>query len=74
MKKRAEIYVRAGERSIHILNPVPEEKPAEEEEKEAETEETVREEGEKVKEEKVGAETKNKGDLTGRESKEEDES
>ena len=34
MKKRADIYVRAGERSIHILNPLPEEKPAEEEEKE----------------------------------------
>jgi large subunit ribosomal protein L32e len=30
MKKRAEIYVRAGEKHIHILNPLPEEKPAEE--------------------------------------------
>jgi len=32
MKKRAEISVRAGERHIHILNPLPEEKPAEAEE------------------------------------------
>jgi large subunit ribosomal protein L32e len=37
MKKRAEISVRANERSIHILNPLPEVKPeeAEEESKEA---------------------------------------
>lgn len=28
MKKRAEISLRAGERQIHILNPLPEEKPA----------------------------------------------
>jgi len=34
MKKRAEISVRAGERHIHILNPLPEEKPTEKEEEE----------------------------------------
>lgn len=75
MKKRAEIHVRAGEKHIHILNPLPEEKPAEEEEeeeKEAEAEETVSEEGEKTEEEEAGAEAKNKGDLTGKQSKEED--
>jgi large subunit ribosomal protein L32e len=32
MKKRAEIFVRAGERHIYILNPLHEEKPTEEEE------------------------------------------
>lgn len=31
MKKRAEISLRAGERQIYIVNPLPEEKPAEEE-------------------------------------------
>jgi hypothetical protein len=31
MKKRAEISLRAGERHIYIINPLPEEKPAEEE-------------------------------------------
>ena len=36
MKKRAEISLRAGERHIHILNPLPEEKPAEEAEETAE--------------------------------------
>ncbi len=30
LKKRAEISVRAGEKSIHVLNPLPEEKPVEE--------------------------------------------
>lgn len=46
MKKRADIYVRAGERHIHILNPLPEEKPAEEgeEAEEAAVEEEVKEE------------------------------
>lgn len=72
MKKRAEIYVRAGERHIHILNPLPEEKPAEEEEKEAETEETVSEEGEKTEEEEASAEAKNKGDRTRKQPEEED--
>lgn len=42
MKKRAEIYVRAGEKHIHILNPLPEEEPSEEEvTAEAQTEETA---------------------------------
>ncbi len=74
MKKRAEIYVRAGERHIHILNPLPEEKPAEEEEKEAETEEkeTPKEEGEKAEEKEAGTEAKNKGDRTKKQPKEED--
>jgi large subunit ribosomal protein L32e len=72
MKKRAEIYVRAGERHIHILNPLPEEKPAEEEEKEAESEETASEEGKKTEEEEAGTEAENKGNLTGKQSKEED--
>jgi large subunit ribosomal protein L32e len=72
MKKRAEIYVRAGEKRIHILNPLPEEKPAEEEEKEAETEETVSEEGEKTEKIEAGAEAKNEDDLKGKQSKEED--
>jgi len=30
MKKRAEISIRAGERGVHILNPLPEVKPEEE--------------------------------------------
>jgi hypothetical protein len=33
MKKRAEISLRAGERHIYIVNPLPKEKPAEEAEK-----------------------------------------
>ena len=41
MKKRADISVRAGERHIRILNPLPEEKPAEEEEKAEEVEKTA---------------------------------
>ncbi len=58
MKKRAEISVRAGERHIHILNPLPEEKPEEKEEVEAVAEETVADEGlEASKEAKVGVET-----------------
>jgi len=45
MRKRAEIFVRAGERLIHILNPLPEEKPVEAEEVEeaAEAEKTEEE-------------------------------
>ncbi len=39
MKKRADISVRAEERHIHILNPLPEEKPTEEEEEAEEVEE-----------------------------------
>lgn len=58
MKKRAEISVRAGERHIHILNPLPEEKPEEKEEAEAVAEETVADEGlEASKEAEVGVET-----------------
>jgi len=45
MKKRAEISLRAGERHIYIVNPLPEEKPSEEE-KEAEEEAVVEEEKE----------------------------
>lgn len=41
MKKRADISVRAEEMHIHILNPLPEEKPAEEEEKAEEAEEAA---------------------------------
>jgi hypothetical protein len=41
MKKRADISVRAEERHIHILNPLPKEKPAEDEEKAEEVEETA---------------------------------
>jgi len=54
MKKRAEISVRAGERHVHILNPLPEEKPAEEEEagvEEEAEEETVTEESGKTEKE-----------------------
>jgi len=56
MKKRAEISVRAGERGVRILNPLPEVKPAEEAEeasKEAEAqteaEEATEEKGEEEK-------------------------
>jgi len=47
MKKRAEISLRAGEKHIYILNPLPEEKPPEEVE-EAEVEEAAKEEGEEI--------------------------
>jgi len=57
MKKRADIYVRAGERSIHILNPLPEEKPAEEEEKE-----TAEEKEEKAEEKETGAKAETEGE------------
>jgi len=51
MKKRAEISLRAGERHIRILNPLPEIKPAKEAEEAEEAEdETVKEEGEELKE------------------------
>jgi len=49
MKKRAEISLRAGERHIRILNPLPQEKPEEkpaEEVEEAGVEEAAKEEGE----------------------------
>jgi len=53
MKKRAEISVRAGEKGIHILNPLPEIKPEEvpEEEEQKETEAEV--EGKEIKEEEA---------------------
>lgn len=47
MKKRAEIFVRAGERNIHVLNPLLEEKPAEKIE-EGLMEETTKEAGEET--------------------------
>jgi len=52
MKKRAEISVRAGERGVHILNPLPEVSPEEgaaEEEARKETEETIEKEEEEEK-------------------------
>lgn len=51
MKKRAEISVRAEERRIHILNPLPKEKPTEEEEKAEEVEQAVAEDAAKKAEE-----------------------
>lgn len=48
MKKRAEISLRAGERHIYIVNPLPKEKPSEEEAEEAEAEK--KEEGEEAAE------------------------
>jgi len=56
MKKRAEISLRAGEKGIHILNPVPEEKPEEEASRETEAEEAEAKEAvaEKEEEEKKG--------------------
>ena len=45
MKKRADIYVRAGEKHIHILNPLPAEEPGEEKvTAEAKADETVQDE------------------------------
>jgi len=58
MKKRADISVRAGERHIRILNPLPEEKPAEEEEKAEEVEETAAVETPSEKEKTGEAEAK----------------
>ena len=51
MKKRAEISLRAGEKHIYILNPLPEEKPAEEVEETAE--EAAKAEEEPEEEEKA---------------------
>lgn len=58
MKKRADISVRAEERHIHILNPLPKEKPAEEEEKAEEVEETAKAETPSKKQEIREAEAK----------------
>ncbi len=58
MKKRAEISIRAAERHIRILNPLPEEKPAEEEELAEGTEEAVAEEAAKEEEKSKEAEVK----------------
>ncbi len=67
MRKRAEIFVRAGERLIHILNPLPEEKPVEE----AEVEEAA--EAEKTEEEaEAGGKTEAKDESMEEESAEED--
>ncbi len=51
MKKRAEIFVRAGERHIHILNPLPEEEPTEKEEVEEVADEAVEAEGKETRKE-----------------------
>lgn len=51
MKKRAEISIRAGERGVHILNPLPEVKP-EEEAEEASKETEAETEAEEEEEEK----------------------
>jgi len=66
MKKRADIFLRAGERHIYVLNPLPEEKPVEEGEEVA-AEEAAKEEGEEIEEtaeakaeEKVEKETEEK--------------
>jgi hypothetical protein len=58
MKKRADISVRAEERHIHILNPLPKEKPAEEEEKAEEVKETAEAETPGEKQETGGTEAK----------------
>jgi large subunit ribosomal protein L32e len=58
MKKRADISVRAEERHIHILNPLPKEKPAEEEEKAEEVEKAAEAETPGEKHETEEAETK----------------
>ncbi len=69
MKKRADIYVRAGEKHIHILNPLPEEEPTEEEvTAEAQTEETVKDEKEKAaKETEAALEGSTGGEQRGKE-------
>jgi hypothetical protein len=51
MKKRAEISLRAGEKHIYILNPLPKEKPAEKAEETVE--EATKEEGEGEEAEKA---------------------
>ncbi len=58
MKKRADISVRAGERHIRILNPLPKEKPAEEDEEKAGAEEAAEAETAIRKEETGEAEAK----------------
>jgi len=63
MKKRAEISVRAEERRIHILNPLPKEKPTEEEAAAEEAEEAVVEET--AKEGKKAAEAEAKTEAEG---------
>jgi len=73
MKKRAEISVRAEERRIHILNPLPEEKPAEEEAgiEEAASKGTAAEESGKVEKEAEGAvKTEAEGEKAANESQE----
>lgn len=49
MKKRAEISIRAGERGVRILNPLPEVKPEEETEAETEAEEATEKKEEEEK-------------------------
>jgi len=74
MKKRAEISLRAGERHVYILNPLPEEKPSEEV-AEAEEEETAKEEGKGEEIEKTAEtepEVKAKQELVKESPKEED--
>jgi len=72
MKKRAEISVRAEERRIHILNPLPEEKPTEEEEagiEEAAAKGAVAEEIGKIeKEAEVAVKTEAEGEKAANES------
>jgi len=59
MKKRAEISVRADERGVHVLNPLPEVKPEEAEEAEEAPKETEAEtETEEAAEEKEEEEKK----------------
>jgi len=66
MKKRAEISIRAGERNLHVLNPLPEEKPPEAVEEAWMEEGAAEEEGEEVEtaeaktEENVDKETEEK--------------
>jgi len=56
MKKRAEISLRAGERHIHILNPLPEEKPPEEEVEEEVTDKGAKEDEKEERETEESAE------------------
>jgi len=72
MKKRAEISIRAGERHIYILNPLPEEKPPEGVE-EAEVEEAAKEEGKEAeKKAKAKAEEKVEEEFEEKASEEEE--
>ena len=77
MKKRGEISVRAEERRIHILNPLPKEKPTGEEEKAEEVEEVLAEDVAKEAEEtekevKTEAEGKNIEKESGEKTSEEE--